>query len=136
MVSTAVAASYSGDMGTVRRRLEAGLLVLVLLCAGSAPLFPEAKEAGCGCPLPCVRCCCASDAPGGAEVCLLRDRDSTPRSELPLMPRLWAPEAVFASPARLPHPALEGRFASLAFLLPVSLSQPPEVPPPRRSGAP
>ncbi len=123
-------------MGVDRRRLEAAALVLVLVCAGSVPLLSEGKAAGCGCPLPCTRCCCAPDAPGDAEICVLRDRSSTPRPEVPQTPQPRIREAFFAAPATLPHPVLEDRLASPAFLLPASLVLSPEVPPPRPNDAP
>ncbi len=63
---------------------------------------------------------------------MLRDRDgSTPRSDVPSTSRLRVRDAVFASPALLPAPALDGRLGIAAFLLPDSFVLPPEVPPPR-----
>ncbi len=116
-------------MGAWLRRLEASALVLALLFAGTAPLWPADEPAGCGCPVPCVRCCCAS---GDAELCVLRDRDgSAPRSETPPVSRLWLREAVLGPPALLPHPALDGRLSISPFLLPASLVLTPDVPPPR-----
>ncbi len=108
------------------------MLVLALLVAGTWTPRPAEKAAGCGCPVPGVRCCCAS---GDAEACVLRDRDDTaPRSETPPVSRLWLRQAVLGSPAPLPHFALAGRLPVSSFLLPASLVRTPEVPPPRAAG--
>lgn len=119
-------------MGRALRRLEAAALALVVLFTGSAVLPPAGKAADCDCPVPCARCCCAADAPGSAELCLLGDRDrSAPRSEVPPSSQLRVREAVFVSPALPPHPGLGDRLGIVVYLLPASFALPPEVPPPR-----
>ncbi len=138
VVSRPPAVSYSEQvMGIDRRRLEAAALALVLFSTGAAALLPAVadKAAGCGCPVPCVKCCCGPDDQGDAEFCVLRDGGgSAPRSEMPptLRPRIT--EAVLAAPVRQPHPVLEGRLQGPELLLPTSLVLPPEVPPPRAAG--
>ncbi len=133
VVSRLLKGPYSGGvMGIRRRRLEAASLALVLLCASSAALLPVAKAAGCGCPMPCVKCCCAADIQGDAEFCVVRDRGSSaPPSDVPPASRLRVREAVFASPALLSPPILESRLWTSELRLPVSLVLSPEVPPPR-----
>ena len=122
-------------MGRAPRRLEAAALVLVLVFAGGAALWPAGKAVDCGCPVPCTRCCCASGAQGSAELCLLSDRDgSAPRSEVPPSSQLRVREAAFASPALPPHPGRGDRLGIVVCLLPATVAPPPEVPPPRVAG--
>ncbi|HSK75549.1 MAG TPA: hypothetical protein VLQ45_03770 [Thermoanaerobaculia bacterium] len=119
------------------RRIVAGWIVLALLLAGPAGLWPGGTREGCGCRGPCSCHCAAhhsvasrdgSHCTGGS--CVLRKGSVVPARE-PAPSPLDMREAVLASPVNLLRPFWGGRPDSPDEDLPASFSRPPVPPPPR-----